>query len=182
MAFTINLASENVALLKRARLALVASSITLVVLLGTIVMGGVLQGQRLERELVRTAELTEQHRKIEERFRQEGLVLTDEARTALKAQIQVANQIVGQRSFLWSRLFHDLERAVPWGVSLAAIQPQLSTSTLTLRGEALTESQLTGPNGLLRALEASDRFEDVSIADQKTQPNGTVGFTLHVKY
>lgn len=182
MAFTTNLASENVALLKRARLALVAASIALVVSLGTIVMEGVLQGQRRERERARTAELTEQHRKIEERFRQEGLVLTNEVRAALKAQIQVANQIVGERSFLWSRLFHDLERAVPWGVSLTAIQPQPSSSTLTLRGEALTESQLMGPSGLLRGLEASDRFENVAIADQKTQPTGTVSFTLHVKY
>jgi hypothetical protein len=182
MAVAINLASENVRALKRINVGLIVASVALVALCATMVANGVVLRQRLEREEVRTAELSERHRTVEARLRQEGLQLTQEARSARAAQVQLANQMIDQRFFVWSRLFLDLERAVPWGVSLTAIQPQPSTATVTLRGSALTEAQLTGPNGVLRKLEAAEAFHNVSLADQKTEPDTTVSFTLNLQY
>jgi len=182
MAVVMNLASENVRALKRVNVGLVVASAGLVIICATMVANGLALRQRLEREEARTAELSERHRTVEARLRQEGLQLAPEARSAREAQVQLANQMIEQRLFVWSRLLLDLERAVPWGVSLTAIQPQPSTTTLTLRGSALTESQLTGSNGVFRKLEEAEAFHNVSLTDQKSEPDTTVSFTLHVQY
>lgn len=179
MPFMINLASENVTALKRIKLALIAASAGLLGLLALTVMDAAATRQQLGEERLRTAELSERRQSVEERLQREGLVLTEEGRAAMKAQVDVANQMIQQRLFSWSGLLLELERATPPGVSLLGVQPQPSTRTVTLKGEALTLSQLTS---FVIKLEESPTFGDVFLADQKGQPGGTAGFTLHARY
>jgi len=180
--FTINLASENVAVSKRMRLAMQVLSVVAALLLVWTVLTGVFLQRQLGQERLRAAQSVEQQRAVEARLRQNGLVLTPEVRNNLIAQVQVANEVNGRRRFQWSQLFRDMEEAMPWGVALTGIQPQPAASTIVLRGAALTEAQLTGATGLLRGLEASKRFHHVELVDQKAQADGTVGFTLNVQY
>ncbi|HUJ79685.1 MAG TPA: PilN domain-containing protein [Nitrospiria bacterium] len=179
MIFTVNLASEPVVLLKRTRLGLIGLSVVLL-MGGTALVGvGMALRQSLEMETARTAQLSSERQKVEALMRRQSIVLTDESRAALKAQVKVANQMIQQRLFSWSRLFLTLERAVPAGVSLVSVQPQPSTATLTLRGEALTLERLTGFVG---KLQETAPFHDVFLEDQKGQPDGTVSFALHARY
>jgi Tfp pilus assembly protein PilN len=179
MTFTVNLAAEPVALLKRVRLGLIGTVVALLVWGGTMVGTGVSLRQSLELETARTAQLSAERQKVEELLRRQSIILTDESRSAVKAQVKVANQMIQQQLFSWSHLLLTLERAVPAGVSLISLQPEQSTSTLTLRGEALTLDKLTGFVG---KLQETAPFHDVFLADQKGQSNGTVSFTLHVHY
>jgi len=179
MTFTVNLASENAALIKRVRLGLIGTAVMLLVWLAAMIGDGVSLRQSLELETVRTAQLSAERQKVEELLRRQSLVLTDESRAAIKAQVKVANQMIQQRLFSWSQLLLALERTVPAGVSLISVQPQPSTASLTLRGEALTLDRLTGFVG---KLQETAPFHDVFLADQKGQPDGTVSFTLHARY
>lgn len=179
MIFTMNLASEPVALLKRVRLGLFGLGVMLLAVLTVMIADGVALRHSLELEKTRTAQLSEERQKVEALLRRESVILTDESRAAIKAQVNVANQMIQQRLFSWSRLLQTLERAVPAGVSLVSVRPQQSTTTLTLRGEALTLDRLTGFVG---KLQETAPFHDVFLADQKGQSDGTVSFTLHVHY
>jgi Tfp pilus assembly protein PilN len=179
MLFTMNLASEPVALLKRVRLGLFSLAVLLLAGLSVMIADSVALRQSLEMETARTAQLSAERQKVETQLRRESLILTDESRAAIKAQVSVANQMIRQRLFSWSHLLLSLERAVPAGVSLVSVQPQQSISTLTLRGEALTLARLTGFVG---RLQETAPFHDVFLADQKGQSDGTVSFTLHVHY
>jgi Tfp pilus assembly protein PilN len=179
MTFTVNLASEPVALLKRMRLGLIGTVVALLVWGGAVLGAGVSLRQSLELETARTAQLSAERQKVEELLRRQSIALTDESRSAVKAQVEVANQMIHQRLFSWSRLLLTLERAVPAGVSLVSVHPQPSTATMTLRGEALTLDRLTGFVG---KLQETAPFHEVFLADQKGQLDGTVSFTLHVHY
>jgi Tfp pilus assembly protein PilN len=179
MKFSINLASGNVGTIKQIRLVLVLVSIALVGMGIAEVMDGLAAQQQLAVETARAAELTQERRKVEERFQQEGLVLTKEGQAAVRARVEAANRMIGQRLFLWSNLLSDLERSIPSGVSLVSIQPQSSTATVTLKGEALTLARLTD---YVIELEKSGAFHEVFLTDQKGQQDGTVSFTLHARY
>jgi len=179
MIFAVNLASENVTLLKRVRLGLIGGAIALLMGVAATVADGMSIRQSLEMETARTVQLSAERQKLEDRLRRDALVLTDENRTAIKAQVKVANQMIQQRLFSWSRLLQTLEGAVPAGVSLVSVQPQLSTGSLALKGEALTLERLTA---FVSKLQVTAPFHDVFLADQKGQQDGTVGFTLNVRY
>jgi Tfp pilus assembly protein PilN len=179
MRLTINLASEPVGLLKRIRLALVAVAAGLAVLLVSAVVDTAADRRQVDEERVRSAELSELRRLAEEQLARDGLALTEEGRVALAAQVAVANQMLQQRRFSWSGVLSALERAIPAGVSLTSIQPQPATRMLTLKGDALSLSQLTR---LVMKLEESPAFGDVFLADQRGRPDDSVSFTLHVRY
>jgi hypothetical protein len=176
--FTVNLASEPVALLKRIRVGLVGLAMLLLLGLAAMAAAGLADRRALETETSRTVQLSAQRAAVEARLRQEGLALTDDGRAAIKAQVMVANQMIDQRLFSWSKLLLQLERATPSGVSLVGLQPQ-AAGTLTLKGEALTLERLTAFVG---KLQETAPFHDVFLADQREQQNGTVGFTLNVHY
>ncbi|MBI3621362.1 MAG: PilN domain-containing protein [Nitrospirae bacterium] len=178
MMFTVNLASEPVALLKRIRLGLIGLAILL--LLGMVAMTaiGLAERRALEMETSRVAQLSAQRSEVEAKLRKEGLVLTDASRTAISAQVTVANQMIAQRLFSWSTLLLQLERATPGGVSLTSVQPQPAAG-LTLKGEALALERLTAFVG---KLQETRPFHDVFLTDQRGQQDGTVGFTLNVRY
>lgn len=175
----VNLASEPVALLKRVRLGLIGVAIALLISLISTVVEGFSLRQSLEMETIRTAQLSTERQNVEKRLGQEGLTLTEANRAAIEAQVKVANQMIDQRLFSWSNLFLKLERATPPGVSLANVQPQSATSSLTLKGEALTLERLTSYVG---KLQETTPFHEVFLADQTGRPDGTVSFTLHVSY
>jgi hypothetical protein len=179
MTFTVNLASEPVAQLKRMRLGLIGIGVALLVWEAAMLGNGVSLRQSLELETARTAQLSAERQKVEELLRRQSIVLTDQNRAAVKAQVEVANQMIHQRLFSWSRLLLTLEQAVPAGVSLVGVQPQPSTTTLTLRGEALTLDRLTSFVG---KLQETAPFHDVFLTDQKGQSDGTVSFTVNVRY
>jgi len=179
MIFTVNLASEPVALLKRMRVGLIVVSVALFLGGAALIEEGSVLRQSLESETVRTAQLSAERQKVEEQLRRQSLVLTDESRAAIKEQVKVANQMIQQRLFSWSRLLLTLERAVPAGVSLVSVQPQPATTSMTLSGEALSLDRLTAFVG---KLQETAPFHDVFLNDQKGQPDGTVNFTIHVRY
>jgi hypothetical protein len=179
MIFAMNLASEPVALLKRVRLGLFGTAVMFLAGLSVMIANGVALRHSLELETARTAQLAAERQKVEAMLRRESVILTDESRAAIKAQVSVANQMIQQRLFSWSRLLLTLEHTAPAGVSLVGVFPQQSTATLTLRGEALSLDRLTGFVG---KLQETAPFHDVFLADQKGQSDGTVSFTLHVHY
>jgi len=140
---------------------------------------GVSLRQSLARETVRTAQLSAQRLEVEKRLGQEGLVVTEASQAELAAQVTAANEMINRRFFSWSNLLAKLEQATPSGVSLISLLPQPASASLALRGEALTLDRLTLFVG---KLQETAPFHDVFLSDQKGQGDGTVSFSINVRY
>jgi Tfp pilus assembly protein PilN len=82
------------------------------------------------------------------------------ARAAATA-VEIANQLIAWRTIPWSAIFADLETLLPDRVRLEAVQPAIETDDV-VRVSMTAAAADTGPlQGLLIALEESPRFVDV---------------------
>ena len=101
-----------------------------------------------------------------------------------EAKVAVYNQILEASTFSWIGLLVELERSVPPGVTVSAIQPDLASGKVALRGEAGSFDSLTK---LLKALEQRTSFRDVFLLHQATRksPGGgpeMVDFSVNLVY
>ena len=103
---------------------------------------------------------------------------------AYEAKVAAYNQILEASAFSWMGLLVELERAVPPGVTLSTIQPDLPSGRVSLRGEAGSFEDLTK---LLKGLEQRANFRDVFLLRQATHksPGGgpeVVDFSVRLVY
>jgi Tfp pilus assembly protein PilN len=80
-----------------------------------------------------------------------------------EAKVAAYNQMLEASTFSWIGLLVELERAVPPGVMVSTIQPDLSSGKVSLRGEARSFEELTK---LLRGLEQRTTFRNVFLLHQ----------------
>ena len=85
---------------------------------------------------------------------------------AYEAKVAAYNQILEASAFSWMGLLVELERAVPPGVTLSTIQPDLSSGKVSLSGETGSFENLTK---LLKGLEQRQHFRDVFLLRQATR-------------
>lgn len=103
---------------------------------------------------------------------------------ALRARIDRYNRILEAAAFSWSGLLSEFERAVPPDVALAAIQPDIGASTVTVHGLARRFDDI---GAFLRALEDRPAFQEVYLlhqAERKGQggAEGALEFTVSMRY
>jgi Tfp pilus assembly protein PilN len=89
-----------------------------------------------------------------------------------EARVATYNKILEASTFSWIALLVELERAVPPGVTVASIQPDLASGKVTLRGEAQSFDRLTR---LLNGLEQRAPFRDVFLLHQTKRKSSTDG-------
>jgi type IV pilus assembly protein PilN len=80
-----------------------------------------------------------------------------------EVRVAAYNQMLEASAFSWIGLLVELERAVPSGVTVTAIQPDLASGKVSLQGEARSFEELTK---LLRGLEQRTSFRDVFLLRQ----------------
>jgi len=100
-----------------------------------------------------------------------------------EAKVAAYNQILEASAFSWIGLLVELERAVPPGVTVSSIQPDLASGKVALRGETGSFENLTK---LLRGLEQRANFRDVFLLRQATHksPGGpdVIDFSVRLIY
>lgn len=142
----------------------------------TGLMGHRQEIERLNRSLNR---LQAEQKSLREQLAQRDLKnVTPQTVSDLTKQVTFTNGLIDKKAFLWTGLLSDLEDVVPANISLTAILPSRS-QTITLSGTALSLADVTR---LLSKLEASPRFTDALLADQKDTKTGRVEFSLTVRY
>lgn len=97
----------------------------------------------------------------------------------LVKQVDGLNHILEAKAFSWTALMNDLEAVVPRNVSIYNIRPDLRTKRLTFDGVALALHDVTA---LMTALQASGRFADVFLQQQKTTEENRTEFTIECVY
>ena len=114
--------------------------------------------------------------------RLEGDLVKGDAQAKL-AEVELLNQLILKKSFKWTSVFANLERAKGENVRLVSLRPFVDEGgrtglNLDIRGRTLTDA-----TEFLRTLEASHVFTDVVLAvEEKKDSAGEVAFTLSSYY
>jgi Tfp pilus assembly protein PilN len=107
--------------------------------------------------------------------------------TAKLSEVELLNRILIRKSFSWTRVFANLEKAMPENVRLLSLRPFLDQQeriglTMDIRGRSLADA-----TEFLRTLEQSEIFTDVQLAvqekkDSSASASGEVEFSLSSYY
>lgn len=103
----------------------------------------------------------------------------------LRTETASLQEVVVQRRLVWSTLFADLERVLPWDVRLTSIDPQTGAEgevTVAIAGVA---ADRTAWLKLLSRLLSDPRFSDpIPLSEAAPGESDSVGFTftLRVRY
>jgi type IV pilus assembly protein PilN len=93
---------------------------------------------------------------------------------ALVAQVEMLDQLFGQKSFSWTLAMENLETVLPAGVQVTQIQPVRAKS-----GQITLQLRVLGPHDLsidlVRNLEHSKRFLHPRIAGESAESSGASG-------
>ena len=107
--------------------------------------------------------------------------------TAKLSEVELLNRILIRKSFSWTRVFANLEKAMPENVRLLSLRPFLSGEgriglTMDIRGRSLADA-----TEFLSTLEQSEIFSEVQLAvqekkDSSVNTSGEVEFSLSSYY
>jgi Tfp pilus assembly protein PilN len=160
-----NLAAVDYRRNRRTLLLLGTASIVLVLVLAAQLV--LWSAQRRENQAVEShlAGMEAQFRQHQSQMQGLRTQLPAETVKQYEAKVVTYNQFLEASVFSWIGLLTELERSVPPGVTVATIQPDLSTGKVSLRGEARSFEDITK---LLRGLEERTAFRDVFLLHQGT--------------
>lgn len=137
------------------------------------------------------AERTESfNRQFTAQLEQERLTLSAQQMAETKEAVLFINHLAEKRRFSWTQLLHDLEEALPAGLSIGKIQRDVKTSTITIDGRATGIAALTTLMSTLQSHSAfrmpvlhHHTFADSHRADGGEEREATgVEFSLTVQY
>lgn len=178
-----NLAATDYRRNRRTLLLLTAAAALLIVLLaGQLVVWG---AQRRANRSVesRLADMEAEFARQQNQTQAVRTRIPAETVKQYEARVAAYNQILEASAFSWIGLLVELERAVPPGVALSSIQPDLATGKVVLLGETDSFENIAK---LLRGLEQRANFRDVFLLRQATHksPGGpdTVDFSVRLVY
>jgi type IV pilus assembly protein PilN len=179
-AFRTNFASGDFA-----RSRVVAAALYALAFLGIVVALGMASwATEIRREAAQleenVARVHQQTSRLREELRKAGFSPDDPAAVdRLVKQVGGLNQIIEAKSFSWTALMNDLEAVVPRNVSVKSIRPDLKTKKVALDGVALTLQDVTA---LMTALQASGRFGDVFLQQQRATDANRTEFVIECVY
>lgn len=150
--------------------------------------------QALNEEADRYASAVERtesfNRQFTAQLEQGRLRLSAQQMAEIKDEVLFINQLAEKRRFSWTQLLHDLEEALPTGISIVKIQRDVKQATITIDGRA---TGMTALNTLMFTLQSRVPFRlpvlhHHKFADSHRSDGGVEGeaagveFSLTVQY
>lgn len=113
--------------------------------------------------------------------RQEGIDLSEEALKRLPFEVEFANQLLGKRTFSWTKFLTELEQAIPARLALSSVRLAQAGTMVRLTGIAMSLEDITS---FTLGLQDHATFKDPILAQHRVGPNGLVEFdvTLHYRH
>lgn len=119
-------------------------------------------------------------------------VMNEPQNRTVRDTSQLLNSVIARKAaFSWTIVLSDLEKLMPSRVRVLSIKPAIQGNQLTieLRVQGESHESISGPDGLLRRMEQSDRFrnpqikaEGVDQAGRNTGAIPTVTFDISATY
>lgn len=107
------------------------------------------------RYTVATARVDALNQQFKAELERNQLTLSDSQMAVIQQEVRFVNQLAEKRDFSWAQLLHDLEEALPSGISIDKIQRDAKTFTITLDGGA---SDMRALKALMATLQIRPRF------------------------
>ena len=93
-----------------------------------------------------------------------------------------ANQLIGRRTFSWTRLLNQFETTLPAGVRIASITPQVDQAGRLLVAVAVVSRRVEDLDTFIEALEASGGFSEVLSRQEEAQEDGMLRSVIQGYY
>src|SRR5256886_10068222 len=149
-------------------------------LLALIVVCSTLTGwvsARKDRDLIRQRRAQIAARD-QEKAQAEALLSRPEHRNT-RDRSQYLNDLFQRKAFSWTKVFEDLERVMPPRLHVVSIRPEMgSGAELNIKLVVAGESRERALD-LVRKMEASQRFQQARIDQERTDPGQAVGVNVH---
>lgn len=111
--------------------------------------------------------------------RREGIDLSAEALKRLPSEVELANQLLGKRTFSWTKFLTELEQAIPPRLALSSVRLDQAGTMVRLTGTAVSLEDITT---FTVGLQDHPTFKDPILAQHRVGPNGLVEFDVTVQY
>lgn len=131
-----------------------------------------LQAEQADREARR---LQADARQVRQSVNREQLAATEVGATE-------ANQLIGRRTFSWTRLLNQFETTLPAGVRIASITPQVDQAGRLLVAVAVVSRRVEDLDTFIEALEASGGFSEVLSRQEEAQEDGMLRSVIQGYY
>ena len=177
--FQINLSSRHRPVIVPLRLLLIGSCVLLVIGICWNVWQVFLTYQEsvtIQSELER---VRQQDLDLIEEARHEGIDLSEEALKKLPVEVKLANQLLEQRTFSWTKFLTELEQAIPPHLTLSSVRLDQTGTMVRLTGTAATLEDITA---FTVGLQGHAIFKDPVLAQHRIGANGLAEFDVTVQY
>ena len=111
--------------------------------------------------------------------RREGIDLSAESLKRLPSEVELANQLLGKRTFSWTQFLTELEQAIPLRLALSSVRLDQAGRIVRLTGTAVSLEDITT---FTVGLQDHATFRDPILAQHRVGPNGVVEFDVTVQY
>lgn len=111
--------------------------------------------------------------------RHEGIDLSEEALKRLPFEVELANQLLGKRTFSWTKFLTELEQAIPSHLALSSVRLDQAGTMVRLTGTATSFEDITA---FTVGLQNHPTFKDPILAQHRVGPNGLVEFDVTLQY
>lgn len=111
--------------------------------------------------------------------RHEGIDLSAEALKRLPSEVELANQLLGKRTFSWTQFLTELEQAIPPRLAFSSVRLDQAGRMVRLTGTAVSLEDITT---FTVGLQDHATFKDPILAQHRVGPNGLVEFDVTVQY
>ena len=111
--------------------------------------------------------------------RREGIDLSAESLKRLPSEVELANQLLGKRTFSWTQFLTELEQAIPPRLALSSVRLDQAGRMVRLTGTAVSLEDITT---FTVGLQDHATFKDPILAQHRVGPNGLVEFDVTVQY
>jgi type IV pilus assembly protein PilN len=162
--------------------ALVALALLTLILVYSALTGWISASK--DRELIRQREAQIAAR-TQEKSQAEALLNRPEHRST-RDRSQYLNDLFQRKAFSWTKVFEDLERVMPPRLHVVSIRPEMgSEAELNIKLVVAGESRDRALD-LVRKMEASQRFQQTRIDQERTEsgqtPGDNVQFDINAVY
>jgi hypothetical protein len=120
----------------------------------------------------RSSELRRQITRIERERAENQAILNRPENRSTRERSQFINGLIVRKSFSWTQVFADLEKAMPARVHLLSITPELKEGRQIEIKMRIAGDSREKALDLARRLEQSRRFRDAQVTDERTDPQG----------
>jgi Tfp pilus assembly protein PilN len=177
--FRINLSGRYRPLVVPLRLLLISICVLLVIGIGWNLRQAILTYQEsltIQAELDR---VRQQDLDLIAAARHEGIDLSEEALKRLPFEVELANQLLGKRTFSWTQFLTELEQAIPSRLALSSVRLDQAGTMVRLTGTATSLEDITA---FTVGLQDHATFKDPILAQHRVGQNGLVEFDVTVQY